>query len=356
MDFYNSALFLIIFVVLFTTFYIILSNFGYSVSFNTSTSPDIEKTITNIQSKVNELDKKVENKSEMPLTEKNKYILVEDSNIADDDTDSEDDTIMSLKSELNSYKKLLKQKNNHISKLKKKSKKINNKSDSEIDDDDDVEIVVNKTNESKPCKKRNVFVDPIANYDNAKLGDPLVDPLQRTSADQIPNPSVAMQFNFPTQGVLDKYHRVGLLIAIGSESDSESNNKSNKSNYSENSNIVKAKNKGNNEPVIEETGKDPKRDYKGVWLAEHGKIEGFGNITADYDNSILELIGKRRYHNVYRYFTSITMGNKIIKVIVHNINNKELYSGDVVFIKELGKNYRVEIDNMDMIEYNPYVI
>lgn len=360
MDFYNSALFLIIFVVLFTTFYIILSNFGYSVSFNTSTSPNIEETITNIQSKVNELDKKVENKSEMPLTEKNKYILVEDSNTVDDDTDSEDDTIMSLKSELNSYKKLLKQKNNHISKLKKnkiaiKKNNLNSENIDTDEDDDDVEIVVNKTSESKPCQKRNVFIDPIANYDNAKLGDPLVDPLQRTSADQIPNPSVAMQFNFPTQGVLDKYHRVGLLIAIGSELDSEPSNKFNKSNYSENSNVVKAKNKVNNNPVIEE-GQESKRDYKGVWLAEHGKIEGFGNITADYDNSILELIGKRRYHNVYRYFTSITMGNKIIKVMVHNRNNKELYSGDVVFIKELGKNYRVEIDNMDMIEYNPYVI
>lgn len=353
MDFYNSALFLIIFVVLFTTFYIILSNFGYSVSFNT-TNPRIEETITNIQSKVSELDKKVENKSEIPLTERNKYILV------DDDTDSEYDTIMSLKSELNSYKKLLKQKNNNISKLRKKSKNINNNLNNEFrseinddDDDDDVEIVVNKTNESKPCQKRNVFVDPVANYDNAKLGDPLVDPLQRTSADQIPNPSIAMQFNFPTQGVLDKYHRVGLLIAIDSELDSQSNSRSNKSNYSENSNIVRTKSK--NKPIIEE-GQEPKRDYKGVWLAEHGKIEGFGNITADYDNSILELIGKRRYHNVYRYFTSITMGNKIIKVMVHNKNNKELYSGDIIFIKELGKNYRVEIDNMDMIEYNPYVV
>ncbi len=59
-----------------------------------------------------------------------------------------------------------------------------------------------------------VIFDPIANYDQAKLLDPLVDPRGRTSADQIPAPQVAAQFNFPTQGVLDRYHRVGLLIAI----------------------------------------------------------------------------------------------------------------------------------------------
>jgi hypothetical protein len=59
-----------------------------------------------------------------------------------------------------------------------------------------------------------IIYDPIENYDRLKLLDPLVDPRGRSSADQIPTPQVAAQLNFPTQGILDRYHRVGLLIAI----------------------------------------------------------------------------------------------------------------------------------------------
>ena len=59
-----------------------------------------------------------------------------------------------------------------------------------------------------------IIYDPIENYDRLKLLDPLVDPRGRSSADQIPTPQVAVQLNFPTQGILDRYHRVGLLIAI----------------------------------------------------------------------------------------------------------------------------------------------
>ena len=49
------------------------------------------------------------------------------------------------------------------------------------------------------------------------------------------------------------------------------------------------------------------------------------------------------------------MGNKIIKIVVHNRNKKELYCGDVVYINELKRYYKVKIDEMDMIEYNPYM-
>ena len=48
------------------------------------------------------------------------------------------------------------------------------------------------------------------------------------------------------------------------------------------------------------------------------------------------------------------MGNKIIKIVVHNRNRRELYDGDLVFIKELNKWYKVKLDDLDMIEYNPY--
>jgi hypothetical protein len=233
----------------------------------------------------------------------------------------------------------------------------------------------------------------------AKLTDPLVDPRGRTSADQIPTPQVAMQFNFPTQGVLDKYHRIGLLIAIGSDikkekhdriempySTSEKSNYSNTdtdtNSYSESISDTDDKfiwngpsktnlNKRKKKFIRMEINDLSNKTYKGVDIKENfdnysDSFEYFGNtdksITNIYniysnnnDNNILELIGKKITDNWYKYFTSITMGNKIIKVVVHNKNRKELYCGDIVYIPELKKTYRVKIDPMDMVEYNPYL-
>ena len=74
----------------------------------------------------------------------------------------------------------------------------------------------------------------------------------------------------------------------------------------------------------------------------------------DRDNDILELIGKKIANEWYRYFTSISKGNKIIKINVNNKNRKELYDNDVVYIPILKRYYKVKIDKMDMIDYNPY--
>jgi hypothetical protein len=102
--------------------------------------------------------------------------------------------------------------------------------------------------------------------------------------------------------------------------------------------------------------------YRGIEIASNSIKEGFDsiedfsniNINVSDDNNILELIGKKITDNWYKYFTSISKGNKIIKINVYNKNRKELYSGDIVFIPELKKTYRVKIDLLDMIEYNPY--
>jgi len=67
------------------------------------------------------------------------------------------------------------------------------------------------------------------------------------------------------------------------------------------------------------------------------------------------LIGKKINDNWYQYFTSISKGNKVIKIVVNNRNRKELYSGDVVYLPELNRWYQVQMDEMDMIEYNPYM-
>jgi len=253
--------------------------------------------------------------------------------------------------------------------------------------------------QSQPVNKPPPIVyDPIANYDIAKLTDPLVDPRGRTSADQIPTPQVAMQFNFPTQGVLDRYHRVGLLIALGSnkhngDCDKTVRSRSPNLDYSsevENGAIWEARipNKSRvrkaRRYIVPESSSETKF-YRGVEIKEgfdsddydsdsddmesienfvsssnsnssklNKTINVYNNYSGQNDNSILELIGKKITDNWYKYFTSITMGNKIIKVVIRNNNRRELYSGDIVFVPEIGKSYRVKIDPMDMIEYNPY--
>ena len=314
-----------------------------------------------------------------------------------------------------------------------------------------------------------IIYDPIANYDRLKLNDPLVDPRGRSSADQIPTPQVAAQLNFPTQGVIDRYHRVGLLIATdndsgnkkklnvlesnsgysmntptsssptyyadlgsrvyngvdvvsGSKSNSKSTNNvssiftssspatitslSPKSKDEKHKKKKHRKNKHRKEHFgiegfstednyetfessddIDYNGEVPddsdelndpnnklrkfpyfdKYEYElnsgdNFTNLENSSYEGFGNLgnssasvnISSGDNNILELIGKKITDNWYKYFTSISVGNKVIKINVHNRNRRELYDGDIVFIQELGKRYRVKIDEMDMIEYNPY--
>lgn len=199
------------------------------------------------------------------------------------------------------------------------------------------------------------IVDPIVNYDIAKLNDPLVDPRGRTSADQIPAPQVAAQLNFPTQGVLDTYHRVGLLIALDDEIQ---NNRINEA-YNEGEFVWNGPSKTRLQikqeiQKIQETSNKPiNKQINGVQVVHVENIEDFAQI--DDVNGILELMGKKIACEWYQYFTSITMGNKVIKVNVHNKNRKELYTGDIVYISELNKKYRVQIDEMDMIQYNPYL-
>ena len=289
-----------------------------------------------------------------------------------------------------------------------KNNDIDNNQDNNEDNNEDYnennkeyEINVNNNKNSENYQNCNsninnpilppVIFDPIANFDRAKLIDPLVDPRGRTSADQIPTPIVAAQFNFPTQGILDRYHRIGLLIAVENELDNFSDNFSdndsgsldykltgkfkkggkNSSDYYKdyyNNNLKNFKNFRNNSNSDNYSDNSTNnstnsssspRPYKGVEFAHEGfeninntNIYNIGNLG---ENDILELIGKKITDNWYKYFTSISKGNKVIKINVHNRNRKELYCGDEVYIPELKRRYRVKIDQMDQIEYNPYL-
>ena len=248
-----------------------------------------------------------------------------------------------------------------------------------------------------------IIYDPIENYDRLKLLDPLVDPRGRSSADQIPTPQVAAQLNFPTQGILDRYHRVGLLIAINKHECKKNRRRNNYENFDstdgdsyegfsnietdtyDNNSTDSYEDFGNIEKVVK--GKKVNVDSDSSTFNYKNSIDKKGRISryrdnssdlqtlsssynskfkdkiipnnivldiGDRDNDILELIGKKIAHDWYRYFTSISKGNKIIKINVHNRNRKELYDGDVVYIPILKRHYKVKIDKLDMIEYNPY--
>lgn len=351
MEYQNIIIFILIFIVLMTIFYFIVSNFGIS---NSSSEPE-----TNIK----ELEKKVSN-----LT--NELVNLKISQITP------------IPSESNVIKEIIIETPEPIITTSGNNNRGNNL-DTNL-------ILPSQSNQTKPPP---IIYDPIANYDMAKLTDPLVDPRGRTSADQIPTPQVAAQFNFPTQGVLDRYHRVGLLIAIGSNKkddikfkNSRSPNRDFDSESSQERNVWEGhirnpRPKKARRYVPPETNSQTK-SYKGIDIKENfdsddydddsdlDSIEEFSstqstnknkiiNVYNNYsnsnDNSILELIGKKITDNWYKYFTSITMGNKIIKVVIRNNNRRELYTGDIVFVPEIGKSYRVKIDPMDMIEYNPYM-
>ena len=242
-----------------------------------------------------------------------------------------------------------------------------------INNDENEEININKIKNNNENNVGPIIppVDPIANYDRMKLNDPFVDPSQRTSIDQIPGPYFAPYINFPSRGIIDKYHRVGLLTAIDRRDrdhddiyidrninedsinpvvitpdisniserqhkrqerrNNRSSNTNNHDNNSNNSNNSSKKNKPN--------------------VPYSVQIEPFGNFQG---NDILELMGMKLYQNTYKYFTSISEGNKIIKITVKTRNDKELFDGDVVFIPELKQKYRVKIDQIDGVLYNPY--
>ena len=390
MEYYNIIISILIFLIVLVSFYLIINNFGIK-------STNSSNGFIGDNSSKNDLEKKISLlKSELYLI-KNK-INLSSNGIIDTNSNSVSQDLNSVSQDLNSVSQDSNSNSNSISNsLKNVSHQVK---EIIIEQDNPVLNVTNPSN-CTTCNNNKpppVIYDPIANYDIAKITDPLVDPRGRTSADQIPTPQVAMQFNFPTQGVLDRYHRIGLLTQIdnnvkkekkekkekidrielpysnsdNSDSDSDSDSDSGTKfvwNGPSKTNINKKKKRF----VVMESEGSSSKTYNGIDIkenfdnySEYDTNEYFGNtdksITNVYnvysgnnDNNILELIGKKITDNWYKYFTSITMGNKVIKVVVHNKNRKELYSGDIIYIPELKRTFRVKIDPMDMIEYNPYL-
>jgi hypothetical protein len=193
---------------------------------------------------------------------------------------------------------------------------------------------------------RGRMFDPIAVYDYRKLYDPLVDPRGRTSADEIPTLDVALQLNIPTQGFPDTYHRVGLLIQSNGPPKRGKKNLRTRNGTSLSSDGSSLSSDGSS---LSSDG-----STSSTSSTSSGSTYSYDGHVVNGENNILELVGKKMGHNWYRYFTSISIGNKIIKINVNNKNRRELYDDDKVYIPELSKWYRVKIDRMDMIDYSPY--
>lgn len=396
MESYNIIISVLVFILMLICFFMIISNLGIKNNFKNIDSSD-SINIKNLEDKINYLKYEIYN---LKIKSKNDYLenkiitsnqnnnniqikpnLIPDIN---PNTDNKEIVLETDSSNLIIVKNneiVLTDNDNLNTNLNNNLNNIN--SNIKFVEPSLREININQPTNNLSCqasgtcnKPLPIIYDPIANYDIAKLTDPLVDPRGRTSADQIPTPQVAAQFNFPTQGVLDRYHRVGLLIAID-----KAGYNTVASEFIWNGRSKTRKQKKKYEPYTLTTDS---KAYRGVQIKEgfdsdsdsdldsdsdsfydnltsESDKSGKNSITNVYnlysnsnDNSILELIGKKVTDNWYKYFTSITMGNKIIKVNVHNKNRKELYSGDIVYIGEIKKAYRVKIDLMDMIEYNPY--
>lgn len=135
------------------------------------------------------------------------------------------------------------------------------------------------------------IVDPIIVYDHNKIYDPLTSPTRRIPRHQIPPYPVV--FNVPTQGYPDNYTQIGLLVS---------------------------------------------------------------KCQSKCDDKILRLFGRQEYprSNKYEYYTMIPSGNDQIKIPIKTRKN-ELYDDDMVYVKELGRHYKVQLHDYDEYKYFPGV-
>lgn len=78
--------------------------------------------------------------------------------------------------------------------------------------------------------------------------------------------------------------------------------------------------------------------------------------TSKCDDKILRLFGRQEYprSNKYEYYTMIPSGNDQIKIPI-KVKQNELYDDDEIYIKELGKHYKVQMHEYDRYKYYPDV-
>jgi hypothetical protein len=160
----------------------------------------------------------------------------------------------------------------------------------------------------KPCKPCNAcpkpvvldkdYVDPIMKVDYIKVDDPLVEPTRRLPRYALPPDYLAQVINVPTRGWPENFQLMGSLIRI--------------------------------DPPV--------------------------TATTPIEEKILRIFGRQTYpgSNQFEYYTMIPGTG--VKLPIRQRHNKELFTDDVVTIKELNAQYKVNFYKFDAPIYNPYAV
>jgi hypothetical protein len=155
---------------------------------------------------------------------------------------------------------------------------------------------------SEPCPKPVVidkdYVDPILKVDYIKVDDPLVEPTRRLPRYALPPDYLAQVINVPTRGWPENFQLMGSLVRI--------------------------------DPPV--------------------------TATTPIEEKILRLFGRQTYpgSNQYEYYVMIPGTG--VKLPIRQRYKKELFTDDVVTIKELNAQYKVNMYKFDAPLYNPYAI
>jgi len=146
-------------------------------------------------------------------------------------------------------------------------------------------------------------IDPITKVDYMKLYDPLTEPDRRPEREDIPPDYVARHMYIPTRGFPENYHLVGTLVKLDENHHQKDHNEKHQ--------------------LLKET--------------------------------ILKLFGRQTYprSDEYEYYTMLP--DTDIKLTVDNRNNKELFDGDTIHLRETGSSYRVSMYKKLDPPYNPFV-
>ena len=82
------------------------------------------------------------------------------------------------------------------------------------------------------------------------------------------------------------------------------------------------------------------------------------SASNDDKYKILNLMGRQKYYNsnIYEYYVVSSNRDDNIKFDLGKKYRNELFTGDIVKVHQLNKEYKVHIDKNLDYEYNPYVI
>jgi len=88
---------------------------------------------------------------------------------------------------------------------------------------------------------------------------------------------------------------------------------------------------------------------------QSGIITKIGTVDSP-NEKVMPLFSRRKYPHdtLYEYYSIIPKIN--IKIPITVRGDKELFTDDVIFIKELNSEYKVQLYKLEELTYNPYVI